>query len=110
MIGCIIQARTGSTRLPGKTMMPIDENDTVLSFGIKQVQSSKLIEKIVIATTDLSEDDLIFDYVKKIPNDIYELVCYGYYSICTCGSVPFTHPSSYTDEPLKQHKSTSTIR
>ena len=66
MIGCIIQARTGSTRLPGKTMMPIDENDTVLSFGIKQVQSSKLIEKIVIATTDLSEDDLIFDYVKKL--------------------------------------------
>jgi len=66
MIGCIIQARTGSTRLPRKIMMPINENDTVLSFGIKQVKSSKTINKIVIATTDLSEDDLISDYVKKL--------------------------------------------
>jgi spore coat polysaccharide biosynthesis protein SpsF len=66
MIGCIIQARTGSTRLPGKTMMPVDENDTVLSFGIKQVQFSKLIEKIVIATTDLPEDDLIVEHIKKL--------------------------------------------
>ena len=66
MIGCIIQARTGSTRLPGKTMMSIDENDTVLSFGIKQVKSSKIIEKIVIATTDLPEDDLIVEYMKKL--------------------------------------------
>jgi spore coat polysaccharide biosynthesis protein SpsF len=66
MIGCIIQARTGSTRLPNKIMMSVNENDTILSFGIKQVQFSKLIEKIVIATTDLSEDDIVADYVKKI--------------------------------------------
>ena len=66
MIGCIIQARTGSTRLPGKTMMPITENDTVLSFGIKQVKSSKTIDKIVIATTDLPEDDLIVEYMEKL--------------------------------------------
>ena len=66
MIGCIIQARTGSTRLPNKIMMSVNENDTILSFGIKQVQFSKLIEKIVIATTDLAEDDIISDYVKKL--------------------------------------------
>ena len=66
MIGCIIQARTGSSRLPGKIMMSVNDNDTVLSFGIKQVQFSKLIDKIVIATTDLSEDDIVADYVKKI--------------------------------------------
>ena len=47
MIGCIIQARTGSTRLPGKIMMSIDQNDTVLSFGIKQVKSSKKIDELV---------------------------------------------------------------
>jgi len=66
MIGCIIQARTGSTRLPGKTMKKLNEIDTVLSFGINQVKSSKTIEKIVIATTDLHEDDLIFDYMEKL--------------------------------------------
>ncbi len=66
MIGCIIQARIGSSRLPGKIMMPVNENNTVLSFGIKQIQFSKLIDKIVIATTDLPEDDVISNYVKKL--------------------------------------------
>jgi len=65
MIGCIIQARRGSTRLPDKIMMPIDENDTVLTFGINQVKSSKLIDKIIIATTELSEDDLIVKHMEK---------------------------------------------
>ena len=66
MIGCIIQARTGSTRLPGKTMMSIDQNDTVLSFGIKQVKSCKKIDELVIATTDLPEDNIIVDYMNKL--------------------------------------------
>ena len=66
MIGCIIQARRGSTRFPDKTMMSVDENDTVLSFGIKQVKSSKTIDKIIIATTDLPEDDLIVNNMKKL--------------------------------------------
>jgi len=66
MIGCIIQARTGSTRLPGKTLMSVDPNDTVLSFGTKQVQSCKNIDQLVIATTTLSEDDIIVDYMNKL--------------------------------------------
>ena len=66
MIGCIIQARTGSTRLPGKVMMSIDQDDTVLSFGIKQVKSCKKIDELVIATTDLPEDDIIVDYMNKL--------------------------------------------
>ena len=66
MIGCIIQARTGSTRLPSKIMMSIDQNDTVLSFGIKQVKSCKKIDELVIATTDLPEDDIIVDYMNKL--------------------------------------------
>lgn len=66
MIGCIIQARLGSTRLPGKTMMMINENDTVLSFGINQVKSCKTIDKIVVATTDLPEDNMIVEYVEKL--------------------------------------------
>lgn len=59
MIGVIIQARMGSSRLPGKVMMKITEKDTVLSFLIQQLSYCKLIDKIVIATTDLREDDLI---------------------------------------------------
>ena len=66
MIGCIIQARMGSTRLPGKVMKKIDEENPVLYYVLKQLQSSTLLEKIVVATTILDEDDVIEDYGKKL--------------------------------------------
>ena len=66
MIGCIVQARLGSSRLPRKTMMKIDEENTVLSFLLNQLKHSQLIEKTIVATTDLEEDDEIFNYVKKL--------------------------------------------
>ena len=59
MIGCIIQARMGSSRLSGKTLMKIDEKNTILDYVINQLSYSKLIDKIIIATTDLPEDDII---------------------------------------------------
>jgi len=62
MICCIIQARTGSTRLPGKVMQKIDD-DTVLDYVINQVKYSKKIEKTIIATTDLIEDNVICQHI-----------------------------------------------
>ena len=62
MICCIIQARTGSARLPKKVIQKIDNNLTVLDYVIDQVKYSQKIEKIVVATTDLIEDDLICKY------------------------------------------------
>ena len=59
MICCIIQARTGSKRLPKKVIQKIDNNFTILDYVINQVKFSKKIEKIIIATTDLIEDDVI---------------------------------------------------
>lgn len=66
MIGCIVQARIGSTRFPGKILKSVDNNETVLSFGIKQLKSSKYIDEIVVATTTLPEDDIVIDYVEKL--------------------------------------------
>ena len=63
MIGCIIQARTGSTRLPGKVMQKIDNDSTVLDYVINQVKYSKRIEKIIVATTNLTEDDVICEHL-----------------------------------------------
>ncbi len=71
MIGCIVQARIGSTRLPGKVMLKLDENNTVLNCVIKQLQFSKLIEKIIIATTSLEEDDQIINNVQNLNVDIF---------------------------------------
>ena len=54
MIGCIIQARMGSSRLPGKVFEKINSKDTVLDFVVKQISYSKKIQHIVVATTDFS--------------------------------------------------------
>ena len=59
MIGCIIQARLGSSRLPGKILRNIEKNRTVLDFQIDQLQYSKLMEKMLIVTTTQKEDDKI---------------------------------------------------
>ena len=66
MIGCIIQARMGSTRLPGKVLKNIEKNKTVLYFVIKQLQECELIDKFVVATTNLEEDNKIVEYSKKL--------------------------------------------
>ena len=71
MIGCIIQARMGSTRLPGKVMKKIDEENPVLYYVLKQLQFSTLLEKMVVATTILDEDDVIENYVKNMGIDIF---------------------------------------
>jgi len=54
----IIQARTGSTRLPGKVLLPAAGKPLLLQMA-ERVQRSKLAGKIVIATTNESEDDVI---------------------------------------------------
>ena len=63
MIGCIIQARIGSIRLPGKVMQKIDNVNTVLDYVVNQVKASKKIEKIIVSTTTLPEDDIICEYL-----------------------------------------------
>lgn len=54
----IIQARMGSTRLPGKIMMKLKEK-TVLNHVIERVQQSREIDEIIVATTILKEDDVV---------------------------------------------------
>ena len=65
MIGCIIQARLSSTRLPGKVMLKVENENTVLDCVINQLQNSKEIKNIVIATTNHKEDDVIVELVKR---------------------------------------------
>ncbi len=54
----IIQARMGSTRLPGKVMKEI-VGKTVLEHVITRVKQAKGIDEIVIATTIKPEDEII---------------------------------------------------
>jgi spore coat polysaccharide biosynthesis protein SpsF len=54
----IIQARMGSSRLPGKVLTDI-EGKTMLERVIERVGVSQLVDKIVVATTNLPEDDIL---------------------------------------------------
>ena len=60
--GIIIQARMGSSRLSGKVMLEL-EGKTVLQHVIDRVRQCKLVNEIIIATTDLKQDDTITEHV-----------------------------------------------
>lgn len=60
----IIQARMGSTRLPGKTMKKID-GKPFLEYVIKSIKLSKKLDKIVIATSNNPKDDIIEKFALK---------------------------------------------
>lgn len=51
----IIQARLGSTRLPGKVLLDL-EGRTVLEHVFRRVKSSKLVTDVIVATTINKED------------------------------------------------------
>jgi spore coat polysaccharide biosynthesis protein SpsF len=63
-VGAIIQARMGSTRLPGKVMKELG-GGTVLSHVIERVSQSKKIDEIIVATTNHDNDNLIEKEARK---------------------------------------------
>jgi len=66
----IIQARMGSSRFPGKIMKELNEKP-ILQHIVDFLKHSKMIGKIVIATTDLQEDDVVDSFAKKLKIDCF---------------------------------------
>jgi len=66
----IIQARMDSNRLPGKALMLL-ENKPILEHIIDSLRFSNFINKIIIATTNLSEDDVIYDLAKNLGVEVF---------------------------------------
>lgn len=69
-IGAIIQARMGSSRLPGKVMTKI-MNKTVLEHVVRRVKQSKLINEIIVATTTLDQDKIIEQEAIRINANVF---------------------------------------
>jgi len=69
-ITAIIQARLGSSRLPGKTLMTI-KGETLLGHLINRVKISRYITDIIIATTTHKKDDAIIAFVKEKGLKVY---------------------------------------
>ena len=66
----IIQARMGSTRLPGKVLMDLC-GQTVLERVVRRVQKCKYVNKIVVATSILPVDDEIEKACRKIDVPVF---------------------------------------
>jgi spore coat polysaccharide biosynthesis protein SpsF len=60
----IVQARMGSSRLPGKVLMPL-AGRPVLDHVVSRVSAAERIDDVVIATSVLGGDDTIADYCKS---------------------------------------------
>jgi len=56
----IIQARVGSTRLPGKVLMPIS-GEPMLAHVVARTRRSARLDETVVATTTLPEDEAIVE-------------------------------------------------
>ena len=63
-IVAIIQARMGSTRLPGKVLINI-QGKPLLEHVINRVRQSRLIDKIIIATTTKERDRVILEMAQS---------------------------------------------
>lgn len=64
-IAATIQARVGSTRLPGKVMKEI-MGKPMLALQVERIQQSRLIDEIIIATSGNGRDDAIAELAREL--------------------------------------------
>jgi spore coat polysaccharide biosynthesis protein SpsF len=64
-VAAIIQARMGSTRLPGKVLKDLG-GESVLARVVGRVSRAKLVDEVVVATTHLPEDDVIVSECRRL--------------------------------------------
>jgi spore coat polysaccharide biosynthesis protein SpsF len=67
---CVSQARMGSTRLPGKVMLPI-LGRPMLERHLLRLNRSKQIDRIVVATTNDPRDDVIVELCQSLSIGIF---------------------------------------
>ncbi|WP_276307564.1 glycosyltransferase family protein [Thalassospira lohafexi] len=60
----IIQARMGSTRLPGKSLMDLAGKPVVMHL-VDRAKSARLIDRVIVATTTAATDDILEQRLKK---------------------------------------------
>ena len=63
-IVAIIQARSSSTRLPGKVLLPLINKPMIL-FQLERIKKSNTLDQIILATSDERTDDKLAKLVEK---------------------------------------------
>ena len=70
MIYAIVQARMKSTRLPGKVLKMVN-GKPLIEILLYRLSQSKKIDKIVIATSENKENDILTETVEKLGFDVF---------------------------------------
>ena len=70
MKSIFISVRTGSTRLPNKSILKIRDKFTI-EYVIDSVKKSKYTDKIILCTTELKEDKILCEIAKNNNIDFY---------------------------------------
>ena len=65
MIGAIIQARCESTRFPNKILSKIN-NKTIIELLIERIKKSKLLDVIIVATSNDKSNQQLIKILKEI--------------------------------------------
>lgn len=63
-IGIIVQARLGSTRLPGKLLLPFADGKTLLEFVLDRFSGVNNVD-VIVATSVNSNNDPLEEFLKK---------------------------------------------
>ena len=71
MIVAILQARMGSTRLPGKVLMPV-LGKPMLALQIERIKRAKKVDKIILATSTENDDQAIVNLAKNLGVEYYQ--------------------------------------
>ncbi|NYT04891.1 MAG: NTP transferase domain-containing protein [Methanomicrobiales archaeon] len=61
----ILQARMGSHRLPGKSLMPVWKDMSLLELVLARITRARLPDRVVLATTRESRDDPLVGIAEK---------------------------------------------
>lgn len=69
-IVAIIQARMGSTRLPGKVMLPLAASH-VLTHDVRRVSQAESIDEVVVATSTKTADDIVARYAHRASATVF---------------------------------------
>jgi spore coat polysaccharide biosynthesis protein SpsF (cytidylyltransferase family) len=70
-LAIIIQARLGSTRLPNKMILPFYDNKGIFELIIEKLNKYLPEVKIILATSDKAENDLIENVAKNNGLDVF---------------------------------------
>lgn len=66
----IIQARTSSTRLPGKVLKPLAGKPMIWHI-VERARACRLVDKVIVATSDESSDDALSNFCTEAGIDCF---------------------------------------